>query len=129
METRDWLYVASLVMQALIFGAIFRKAGYSAWLGLLMMVPVVNLAVLVWFATAFWPLEAGSSLRGGGISAKNVNWDLKMALKKAIALEKRGELQEALHQYQHVLSLTGENDPAGETAREQIRSLTAKLGA
>ena len=37
MEFRDWVYVLSLVIQALIFGAIFRKAGYTGWLGLLML--------------------------------------------------------------------------------------------
>jgi hypothetical protein len=41
-----WLFVASLVIQAVIFGAIFRKAGYSGWLGVLMALPVFNLIVL-----------------------------------------------------------------------------------
>jgi hypothetical protein len=52
-----WLWLAGLVIQAIIFGTIFRKAGYSGWLGLLMAVPLVNLAALLWFATSTWPLE------------------------------------------------------------------------
>ena len=39
----------------LIFGRIFSKAGYPRWFGLLMMVPLVNLVMLIWFAFAEWP--------------------------------------------------------------------------
>jgi len=39
----------------LILGRIFSKAGYSRWLGLTMVIPLVNLVVLVWFAFADWP--------------------------------------------------------------------------
>ena len=38
-----------------IFGQIFSKAGYPRWLGLTMMVPLLNLVVLIWFAFADWP--------------------------------------------------------------------------
>jgi hypothetical protein len=31
-----------LLIPAAIFGAIFRKAGYSGWLGLLMLVPLAE---------------------------------------------------------------------------------------
>lgn len=34
-----------------------RKAGYNGFLGLLAGVPIVNVAVLVWFALAEWPIE------------------------------------------------------------------------
>lgn len=34
---------------------IFRKAGYTPWLCLLFIVPVVNLITLWWFAFARWP--------------------------------------------------------------------------
>jgi len=39
---------------------IFQKAGYSGWLCLLFLVPLVNLATLWWFALARWPLEGGA---------------------------------------------------------------------
>src|SRR5262245_21257358 len=101
MESRDWLYVATLVIQGLIFGAIFRKAGYNGWLGLLMMVPMVNLGVLAWFATTNWPLEAGATLSPVNPRAGS-NWDLKMALKQGIAHETQGEYKHAILHYQHV---------------------------
>lgn len=47
-----------LVYTALIivpFWFIFRKAGYPPWLGLLMIVPVVNLAMLYFLAFSNWP--------------------------------------------------------------------------
>ena len=34
---------------------IFSKAGYSAWLSLVMFVPFLNFIVLVWFAFSEWP--------------------------------------------------------------------------
>jgi hypothetical protein len=39
----------------LTVGRIFEKAGYSRWLGLTVMVPLLNIAVLVWFAYSDWP--------------------------------------------------------------------------
>ena len=47
-----------LVFAALIivpFWFIFRKAGYSQWLGLLMAVPIVNLVMLYFLAFSDWP--------------------------------------------------------------------------
>jgi hypothetical protein len=47
-----------LVCAALIivpFWFIFRKAGYSQWLGLLMVVPIVNLVMLYFLAFSDWP--------------------------------------------------------------------------
>jgi hypothetical protein len=38
-----------------IQGKIFRKAGYSPWLCLLIAIPLVNLALMVWFAYSDWP--------------------------------------------------------------------------
>ena len=35
---------------------IFSKAGYSGWLSLLTLVPVVNVIVLLWFAFSTWPV-------------------------------------------------------------------------
>lgn len=47
-----------LVLAALIivpFWFIFKKAGYPPWLGLLMGVPIVNLALLYFLAFSDWP--------------------------------------------------------------------------
>lgn len=47
-----------LVFAALItlpFCLIFKKAGYSQWLGLLMLLPIVNLVLLYFLAFSSWP--------------------------------------------------------------------------
>ncbi len=121
-----WIYVISLVVMAAIFGAIFRKAGYSGWLGLLMLVPVVNLCVLVWFATTTWPLEMGYTWQGDNTRV-DAAWELKMALRRAMTLEKRGRYAEAIRQFEQVIERAGEGHPNAELARERIRQLQAKL--
>jgi hypothetical protein len=40
----------------LVWGKIFAKAGYSKWLALTVMIPLVNIAVFCWFAFAAWPV-------------------------------------------------------------------------
>ena len=55
-----WLW--ALVWIALIlppFWTIFAKAGFSPWLSLLMLVPLVNLVVLYMVAFSRWPTQAG----------------------------------------------------------------------
>ena len=121
-----WFFVISLVVQAAIFGAIFRKAGFSGWLGLLMVVPPVNLGVLLWFATTTWPLEMGYSGQAGNAKV-NATWELKMALRKAATLEKRGHYAEAIRQFEHVVERTEAGHPNAELARERIRQLQAKV--
>ncbi len=53
--------IVSLILALLIlcaFAAIFRKAGFSGWLGLLMLIPVVNLIWLLAFAfMSEWPIH------------------------------------------------------------------------
>ena len=47
-----------LVSAALIivpFWFIFKKAGYSQWLGVLMVVPIVNFLMLYFLAFSDWP--------------------------------------------------------------------------
>ena len=38
---------------------IFRKAGYSKWLSLMMILPGANFVILIWFAGAEWPVLKG----------------------------------------------------------------------
>ena len=47
------LVVAGLIILPFCF--IFRKAGYSQWLGLLMIVPVINFILLYFLAFSEWP--------------------------------------------------------------------------
>jgi len=37
------------------FWFIFKKAGYPPWLGLLMVVPIANIAMLYFLAFSDWP--------------------------------------------------------------------------
>ena len=65
------IFVAAIVCLVLfIWGSIFRKAGYSFWMALLMLIPLVNLVWLLVFAFSTWPiqreLEALRSGRTGG---------------------------------------------------------------
>jgi hypothetical protein len=113
------------ILPALIFGVIFRKAGYSGWLGLLMAVPGVNLAMLAWFATTTWPLEMGYGGQAGNARVDQA-WEMKMSLRKAMTLEKRGHLQEAIAQFEHVIAKAG-NHPNADLARERIRLLQEKI--
>ena len=64
MNVETWFWLAGLVIQAVIFGSIFRKARYSGWLGLLMVGPLVNLVTLVWFSSAY--LAAGDGIHRPG---------------------------------------------------------------
>ncbi len=49
------LIIAVLII--LPFWFIFSKAGYSKWLSLLMMVPIVNIAMLYFLAFSTWPSQ------------------------------------------------------------------------
>jgi hypothetical protein len=118
--------IALLLIQAAIFGAIFGKAGYSGWLGLLMLVPLVNIVTLLWFATAHWPIEIGYVGKGDDPQV-DAAWELKMALRKALALEKRGEFAEAIKQFEKVAEKAGEGHPNAAMARERIRQLQARV--
>jgi uncharacterized membrane protein YhaH (DUF805 family) len=42
------------------FAVIFRRAGRSGWLSLLMLVPLVNIVMIWWFAYAKWPTTAST---------------------------------------------------------------------
>ena len=74
--------VIGVALTAFIFGSIFRKAGYSGWLALLIFIPLVNIGTLLWFATTTWPLEKGYVDKGED-SKIDVAFELKMALRRA----------------------------------------------
>jgi len=59
------VWLVMLVVSVFIFGTIFKKAGYNFWLGLLMILPLVNLIWLIVFAFSTWPIHQElQSLRG-----------------------------------------------------------------
>jgi hypothetical protein len=49
-----FLIVAAMVA---LWGMIFKKAGYSFWMGILMLIPLVNLIWLLIFAFSTWPIH------------------------------------------------------------------------
>jgi hypothetical protein len=51
------IFAAAIAAALVIFPhwRIFQRAGYSGALALLMVLPLVNLIVLLWFAFAEWP--------------------------------------------------------------------------
>jgi hypothetical protein len=55
-----FVLIFAFVMIALvlfIWGTIFKKAGYSFWMALLMIVPIANLVWLLVFAFSKWPIQ------------------------------------------------------------------------
>jgi ABC-type spermidine/putrescine transport system permease subunit II len=52
------LFVITLVVLAVAFYKLFQKAGFAGGLGLLMLIPVVNLGVALYLAFAEWPVIA-----------------------------------------------------------------------
>jgi hypothetical protein len=56
--------VVLVLFVGLCWWRIAGKAGFNPWLGLLMLVPVLNLAFLGWLAFAEWPLERRASRVG-----------------------------------------------------------------
>jgi hypothetical protein len=49
------LLILGIAFAVLVFGTIARRAGFSRWFGLLMLVPLVNLAAIWVFAFIKWP--------------------------------------------------------------------------
>jgi len=43
-----------------LWSRIFSKAGFSPWLCLLLIIPLVNIIMLIWFAFAEWPVSRGA---------------------------------------------------------------------
>lgn len=56
--------IAVLVVVVIPYGRIFKRTGYSPWLSLLTIIPLVNVAVIWWFSLAQWP---AFSHRNGGV--------------------------------------------------------------
>jgi hypothetical protein len=49
-----WMLVVAIVVVVPVW-RICRRTGYPGWLGLLMLVPMVNLVLLYFIACADWP--------------------------------------------------------------------------
>ena len=51
------LILFSVLLPLLIFRPIAKKAGYSGWWALMMIIPLVNVIMIRVFAFAKWPVE------------------------------------------------------------------------
>jgi len=62
-------FIGMLALVLAVWGTIFKKAGYSFWFCLLMLVPLANLIWLLIFAFSEWPIHRElKALRGHGYS-------------------------------------------------------------
>jgi len=62
-----WIFVcAAIVVTIVAYWRIASKAGYSGVLSLLMLVPLVNFILLLFFAFTEWPIERELQSRGYG---------------------------------------------------------------
>lgn len=53
-----WLWMALIAIVAVIPAwRICQRTGYSGWMGLLILIPLANLALLYFIAFADWPAE------------------------------------------------------------------------
>ncbi len=50
------LYVVLFIIFIVAWAEIFMKAGYNRWLCFLVVIPIVNLIVFLWFAYSKWPV-------------------------------------------------------------------------
>ena len=50
-----WLIMMAVII--LPFWFIFSKAGYSRWLSLLMVVPIINIVMVYFLAFSTWPSQ------------------------------------------------------------------------
>ena len=96
-----WLLVAGSIIA--IWAAIFDKAGYSGWLGLLIILPVANLIMLIVFAALEWPIQR--EVRDLRIRCGVGNEeDAYSLISEAIRLEAKGKFDDALLKYQEVVT-------------------------
>jgi len=51
------ILIIGFVLFILPYCKIFAKAGFSRWLGLLMVIPIVNIGLLFFFAFTKWPIH------------------------------------------------------------------------
>jgi hypothetical protein len=69
-------YLAFLVFFVICYAKIIRKAGYSAWWLLILLVPIANLVMVAVFAFAEWPvIKEVNRLRAiGGLGGPGQPW-------------------------------------------------------
>ena len=66
------IYLAIFIIFVAAYWQMFKKAGYSGALSLLLLVPLVNIVMILWFGFSEWPVvrenrELRSRMTGGGL--------------------------------------------------------------
>lgn len=121
-------YVFGVVATLLfIFGwaLIFTKAGYSGWLSLLLMIPLVNLIVLLIFVFGEWPVQR--ELQDLRVRCGLGNEDDACAMmNEAVNLEIEEKFDEAIRQYKEVI-VRFRDTPMAKDAERSMAALQAKL--
>ena len=110
---------------------IFQKAGFSGWLAVLYLIPLVNMLALFWFAVSEWPVEtelrrlrAAAPNRGpSSAPSEEEAWG---RYHEAVGLEVAGRAGEALAKFQQVVD-TCPNTAAAQDALKSIDALRRKL--
>lgn len=58
-STNLLIMLIAAIIVVIPFWRIFSKAGYSGWLSILMVIPIVNIIMLYFLAFADWPIFKG----------------------------------------------------------------------
>ncbi len=120
----ELLGIVAVVLFAGLCSVIFRKAGYSGLLGILMVVPIANLIWFIAFTFLEWPVHREAAhLRlalGQGSQA-----DATSVLGQAVRLEKRGDWNEAIALCDLVAERM-EGQPDADDARRVKESIQQK---
>ena len=51
------LIILGIILVVVIWRNIFQKAGYPAWYGFLILVPILNFIMLLYLAFSEWPIH------------------------------------------------------------------------
>jgi hypothetical protein len=147
------VFVTLLVTGAMM--VVCRRAGYSAWWGLLTLVPVVNVFMLCVLAVRPWPLERelaqlrlgikspvrhvpgfpvvseGSTGEGAGAGEAGAGGtlltDAATVFAEASRLERQGEWEMAIALYEQLAARLGESQD-GEYAVNCVKRLRERMG-
>ena len=132
METIFKLLLTLAILAAIVgFGFVLsRKAGYnigkSVLLAIGMLVPLVNLGILIYFASTTWPIQEELASLRGKPDARNED-DAQILMSAALRLETTGNIAAAIAKYKEVVQKYAGTEAAHD-AEVSIRSLKTKIG-
>ena len=120
-----WERLLALVLVALLCMSIFRRAGYSRWMGLLIIIPVANIIVFLLLVFGDWPVHRQLrylKVRAGDASDE----DAYNVLGDAFRLERKGQYDAAMERYQEIATRFSGLAP-GLDAENYIQTLRTKM--